>query len=104
MYTLPYISYEIIRERLLFGNMNFLKIIKQSAIVLGTLGPIYAAVAAYYLYVPKEIYWEKLSKKRNNLLTAKIFDDKNNDIDPMKAKKPKKRLSLEVSKQEKQER
>jgi hypothetical protein len=98
MYTIPYVSYEVLRERLLFGNLNFLKIFKQAGIVLGVLGPVYAAFASYFFYVPKELYWAKLNKKKqNSFINKEIFEDSLNS-DPMKPKKPIKKFQLEASK------
>jgi hypothetical protein len=76
-----------------------LKIIKQSSILLGVLGPVYAGLSAYFLYVPKEKYWESLSLKKKNLLTKQIFQE-DTDVDLMKPKKPIKRISLEVPKEQ----
>ncbi len=94
MYTLPYLSYEIMREKLLFGNLNFLKIIKQASIVLVVLGPLYAGFSSYFFYIPKEVYWETLAQKKKNFETDKIFQN-TSDIDPLKPKKQIKRINLE---------
>ena len=100
MFSFPYLSYEIMREKFLFGNLNFLKIIKQAAIVLGVLGPLYAAFSSYFLYIPKEVYWENLSQKKKNFDIEKIFQN-SSEIDQMKPKKPFKRIRLVADSKEK---
>lgn len=98
IYTIPYLSYEILREGFLFGNLNFLKIFKQSVIVLGVFGPAYALIASYFFYIPKEEYWAKLNKKKlNPLINKQLFEDTSQN-DEMKAKKPFKKIQLDANK------
>jgi hypothetical protein len=95
IYSIPLISYELIREQMVFGNLNISRIIKQSGIVLLTLGPLYAGFASYFLYIPKERYWDNLSKK------TKQYIPKDPNIDDLKPVRKPKRIQLEPNIKEK---
>ncbi len=63
LFSIPLFSYELIRQQLL-GNVNLKCVLTYSFKSLLMLGPLYSAFAAYFLYIPKERYWEKLEEKK----------------------------------------
>jgi hypothetical protein len=95
IYSIPLVSYEIIREQMVYGHLNATRIIKQSGIILLTLGPLYAGFSSYFLYIPKERFWDNLSKKKNQYIP------KDESEDPLKPKKPHKKIKLEPTLKEK---
>jgi hypothetical protein len=64
LFTAPVFSYEFLRYYYQVGNLNLMNVFKTSMKSLLILGPIYAGFSAYFMYIPKEKFWDKLERKR----------------------------------------
>jgi hypothetical protein len=54
------VSYEILRVYTLTGQLSISNSFKSVGRSLLIIGPAYAVLSTYFMYIPKEKYWDKL--------------------------------------------
>ena len=71
-FTIPLFSYELLREYSLTGRVNVFYVFRNVGKSLLVIGPAYAAFSAYFMYIPKEKYWNKLQNQNPQMPTLEM--------------------------------
>lgn len=69
MYSIPLISYCLIRDSCFETNFKPLKSLRLSIAFFLALGLIYSTVTVYFFYIPKERYWRNLINNKNKYIS-----------------------------------
>jgi hypothetical protein len=71
-FTIPLFSYEFLREYSLSGRVSMFNVFRNVGKSLFVIAPAYAALSAYFMYIPKEKYWDKLQKQNSQIPTLEM--------------------------------